>query len=158
MRRSVTSAVLLGGALTLGMITSGAAATATAPAAPSAAAYPNSMAEFQALKDKAKGGTVYTPMNVPDWSGLWRRLGDPEKLDASPIVPWLTPKYKAAYDEKRARDAKGLLWDRLSWCLGLLVHGTRVPIIGIQSHRRRQGEIRSPVLDVSVPCRGSRRA
>ncbi len=116
MKYPLASALLLSGtlcaALTIGVTNPRAAA-----AAPSAATYPNSFDDFQAMKAKAHGGTVYTPLTVPDWSGLWRRLGDPEKLDPTPIVPYLTPKYKAAYDEKRAKDAKGILWDRLSWCL-----------------------------------------
>ena len=79
--------------------------------------YKSSWDEYQDLKAKAKGGTVYTASNTPDWGGMWRQAFDPEKLDPQAIVPALTPKYLAAYQKKRANIAKGIEWDRLSWCL-----------------------------------------
>lgn len=91
-------------------------------AAPSAAPshereYANSWDEYVALKAKAHGGTQHTRDDLPDWSGLWRTNTPPEDRDPSALLAALTPKYRADYDAKRAKIAKGIEWDRLSWCL-----------------------------------------
>jgi hypothetical protein len=117
-RRSILSAFALSAVMAASTwVVAQAAAPQPDAKAAAGAAFASSWDEFQALKAKAKGGTVFTPMTVPDWSGIWRRAGNPEAMDASPIVEAMTPKYKAAYVEKRARIAKGIEWDRLSWCL-----------------------------------------
>jgi hypothetical protein len=92
-------------------------ASAQASTATNAKEYGSSWEEYQALKAKANGGTVHTLSTMPDWSGFWRNSADPSKMDPSSIVAALTPKYRAAYDVKRANIDKGIEWDRLSWCL-----------------------------------------
>lgn len=84
------------------------------------------------MKADAKGGTNYTRATydkMPDWSGVWTR--DPSaglKFDAKqrgtgfgqplgPITAELTPRYKAAYEEKLRQVAAGNEWDQLSDCL-----------------------------------------
>jgi hypothetical protein len=112
------------------------AALAIAPAAAAAgqeavpAHYRESWAAYQAMKAKAGGGTRHTQATLPDWSGVWRRGpakapyffdGESERDPALPShtrsAAALTPKYKAAYEAKVAKVAKGIEWDRTSYCL-----------------------------------------
>lgn len=107
-------------------------ACAQAPAAPAIEPeYRQSFADFMALKAKAK------PAQLPNLAGVWRRATGPGGLGAfgneagintaAPNAPGsppnaatrarLTPKYDAAYKKKLAQVAKGIEWDRLSYCL-----------------------------------------
>jgi hypothetical protein len=66
---------------------------------------------------------------MPDWSGLWTRdLSAGLKFDSKqtgngffaplgPITAELTPRYKAAYEQKLREVAAGNEWDQLSDCL-----------------------------------------
>ncbi len=118
MQRGIVSQVLFGVILAAPWVVASRAIAADAGPKATQAAYASSWEEYQALKAKARGGTVLTRAKMPDWSGLWRRSGTPEEqLDPSEVVTALTPKYKAAYDVKRAKSAQGIEWDRASACL-----------------------------------------
>ena len=83
------------------------------------------------MKADAKGGTEYTKASygkMPDWSGLWTRdFRGGLKFDSKqtggfngppgPITAELTPRYKAAYEQKLREVAAGNEWDQLSDCL-----------------------------------------
>ncbi|MDP8983557.1 MAG: hypothetical protein M3N97_00670 [Pseudomonadota bacterium] len=118
MRTRVVGALLLGvlgACVCVGLVTraQGAPGAGTAVHDP----YAQSTQDYEAAKAKAKGGTVYTVQTVPDWTGIWRRAGNPEAMNANDIVAALVPKYRAAYEEKQAKKKRGVEWDRLSWCL-----------------------------------------
>ncbi len=103
-------------AVVLSVAIAGSAVAASAPAPGQAApsAYATSWDEYMALKQKAGGGKKHTPLTLPDWSGVWRRPNPVDQTDRDFV---LTPKYLADYQRKRANIAKGIEWDRLSWCL-----------------------------------------
>jgi hypothetical protein len=84
------------------------------------------------MKADAKGGTEYTKASygkMPDWSGLWTRdfsaglkfdskqTGNGFFAPLGPITAELTPRYKAAYEQKLREVAAGNEWDQLSDCL-----------------------------------------
>jgi hypothetical protein len=84
------------------------------------------------MKAEAKGGTEYTKTsygNMPDWSGVWTRdfsaglkfdskqTGNGFNVPLGPITAELTPRYKAAYEQKLREVAAGNEWDQLSDCL-----------------------------------------
>jgi hypothetical protein len=119
MGKRAIDALSLSGLLAAVAIAQPAAPTESPKPAPAREqTYATSWDEYQALKARAKGGTVLTPLTAPDWSGIWRRSGTPEEeLNPSEVVTALTPKYKAAYEVKRAKSAKGIEWDRASACL-----------------------------------------
>jgi hypothetical protein len=88
--------------------------------------YRQSWADYLAQKAKAR------PPKLPDWKGVWRRqnaggmlfaFGDHETPSAAlprgyaQSTARLTPKYRAAYDQKIEQIRKGVEWDRLSYCL-----------------------------------------
>jgi len=94
--------------------------------------YQESYQSYLKMKAGAHGGADYTKASygkMPDWSGLWSREAtaglkfDPaqkgsgfgEPLGA--ITADLTPRYRAAYEEKLRQVAKGNEWDQLSDCL-----------------------------------------
>ncbi|HTY94476.1 MAG TPA: hypothetical protein VMC02_11345 [Steroidobacteraceae bacterium] len=92
-------------------------------------------ASYQAylkMKADAHGGTHYTRATydrMPDWSGLWSRdfshgfqfdskqKGTGFNSPLGPITAELTPRYRAAYEEKLRQIAAGNEWDQLSDCL-----------------------------------------
>lgn len=90
------------------------------------AEYRHSWDDYMAQKAKAR------PAKPPNWRGIWRRsasfatfmgFGDLEQ-PSSALPPGyaassakLTPKYKAAYQQKLENIKKGIEWDRLSDCL-----------------------------------------
>jgi len=84
------------------------------------------------MKADAKGGTEYTRASyskLPDWSGVWSRdfsaglkfdskqTGNGFNAPLGPITAELTPRYKAAYEQKLREVAAGNEWDQLSDCL-----------------------------------------
>lgn len=106
------------------------AASAQAQRAPAASAsvepeYQQSWADYQAQKARAR------PAAPANWRGVWRRFAQAGFLGFGDLEPAsdvlgplykrstarLTPKYKAAYDEKVAKVKAGVEWDRLSYCL-----------------------------------------
>jgi hypothetical protein len=108
--------------------------TADRPAAntPVPSYFQESYQAYLKMKADAKGGTEYTKASyakMPDWSGLWTRdLSAGLKFDSKqtgngffaplgPITAELTPRYKAAYEQKLREVAAGNEWDQLSDCL-----------------------------------------
>jgi hypothetical protein len=94
--------------------------------------YQESYQAYLRMKERAHGGTVYTRASyarMPDWSGLWMRdssaalkfdpkqRGDGFTHPLGPITADLTPRYRAAYEEKLRQVAAGNEWDQLSDCL-----------------------------------------
>ena len=84
------------------------------------------------MKAEAKGDTEYTKASygkMPDWSGVWTRdfsaglkfdskqTGNGFNVPLGPITAELTPRYKAAYEQKLREVAAGNEWDQLSDCL-----------------------------------------
>jgi len=126
------------------------AAPAIQPAAdtPVAPQYQESYQAWLAMKKKAGGGTKYTRVTyakMPDWSGVWTRVGGfnwnsppvvnqestgigPEAAQAMlkacssfPCKGWveadLTPEYAQRFRQKMTALAHGFEWDQLSDCL-----------------------------------------
>jgi hypothetical protein len=94
--------------------------------------YQESYRVYLKMKSAAHGGTQYSRAKygeMPDWSGLWSRDGaegvkfDPKQTGngfAGPLGPTtadLTPRYRAALEEKLRQVAAGNEWDPLSDCL-----------------------------------------
>jgi len=94
--------------------------------------YQESYAAYLKMKAAARGGTAYTRANyaqMPNWSGVWTRDGrhglkfDPQQKGnglsepLGPITAELTPRYRAAYEQKLREVAAGNEWDQLSDCL-----------------------------------------
>jgi hypothetical protein len=92
--------------------------------------YQDSYRAYLQMKAAAKGGTEYRRASyekMPDWSGLWsREPGEGLKFDPKqtsqgftpgPTTADLTPRYKAALEEKLRQVAAGNEWDQLSDCL-----------------------------------------
>jgi hypothetical protein len=92
--------------------------------------YQPSYDAYLRMKAAAHGGTEYqraTYAKMPDWSGLWNRdpreglKFDPKQTNQGfvlgPITADLTPRYKAAFEEKLRQVAAGNEWDQLSDCL-----------------------------------------
>ena len=92
--------------------------------------YQASYQVYLKMKAAAHGGTEYrraTYEKMPDWSGLWSRdpseglKFDPKQssqgFKLGPTTADLTPRYKAAFEEKLRQVAAGNEWDQLSDCL-----------------------------------------
>src|SRR6185437_3739914 len=101
-----------------------------APDTPIPSYYQDSYQAYLKMKAAAHGGTEYhraTYEKMPDWSGLWSRAPneglkfDPKQpsqgFKLGPVTADLTPRYKAAYEEKLRQVAAGNEWDQLSDCL-----------------------------------------
>jgi hypothetical protein len=76
--------------------------------------YAESLQEYERMKAAAKGGVKHTYATQPDWRGIWRTVQRPRTVVDE---RQLTPKYQADLDRTMALDAKGIEWDRMSWCL-----------------------------------------
>jgi len=100
--------------------------------------FPNSAAQYEALKAAAKGGVKHTKLDIPDWSGIWTSARRPgwgapayQNAPGTPIrqpanykpgdpvseVPVLTPAYQAKLEAELDRVSRGIEWDYLSYCL-----------------------------------------
>jgi hypothetical protein len=92
--------------------------------------YRESYQAYMKMKATANGGTEYrraTYEKMPDWSGIWTRdpseglKFDPRQTSKGftpgPTTADLTPRYKAALEEKLRQVAAGNEWDQLSDCL-----------------------------------------
>ena len=94
--------------------------------------YQESLQAYLKMKADAHGGTDYNKAGsgkMPDWSGLWSRdlsrgfqfdskqSGNGISVPFGPITAELTPRYKAALEEKLRQVAAGNEWDQLSDCL-----------------------------------------
>lgn len=105
-------------------------------AAAQTADFSASLAEYQSLKQQAKGGTQLSWSKLPDWSGIWtggrqagsKGIGVPNmsarKNNAASAAdgaeyPQLTPEYQARLDQSLAEKAKGIEigWDYISACI-----------------------------------------
>ncbi len=140
-RRGLRS-ILLGGVAFAGAMMLSAAAPAGAPvkvcpSVPNAACHNEPAADtpvpayaqasykvYLDMKAKAHGGTRHTPATVPDWSGIWVRIGPPKfdvnqpgKMEDGKVSADLTPAGKAAFKKELADIAKGNEYDPISSCL-----------------------------------------
>ena len=101
-----------------------------APDTPIPSYYRESYQAYLQMKATANGGTEYrraTYEKMPDWSGIWTRQAneglkfDPKQTSKGftprPTTADLTPRYKAALEEKLRQVAAGNEWDQLSDCL-----------------------------------------
>jgi hypothetical protein len=92
--------------------------------------YRDSYQAYLKMKASAHGGSAYrrtTYEKMPDWSGIWNREPseglkfDPKQTSKGftpgPTTADLTPRYKAALQEKLRQVAAGNEWDQLSDCL-----------------------------------------
>ena len=94
--------------------------------------YAQSYQTYKKMKEAAHGGTAYTRASyarMPDWSGLWtssptdglkfdpQQRGNGFSEPLGPLTAHLTPRYRAAYEEKLRHIAAGNEWDQLSDCL-----------------------------------------
>jgi len=101
-----------------------------APDTPIPSYYRDSYQAYLKMKAAAHGGTQYLRTSyekMPDWSGIWTRAAseglkfDPKQTSKGftpgPTTADLTPRYKAALQEKLRQVAAGNEWDQLSDCL-----------------------------------------
>lgn len=93
--------------------------------------YQDSYRVYLKMKAEAHGRTNYTRASyakMPHWSGLWQRAAregvkfDPKQTGSSfaphgPMTADLTPRYRAAFEEKVRQVDAGNEWDPLSDCL-----------------------------------------
>ena len=82
--------------------------------------YKTAMEHYQALLDKAKGGTKHTKDTIPDWRGRW--MGGPNGLNggqnpASYVASLLTPKYRESFVQDTKAAAEGRIWGAGTFCL-----------------------------------------
>jgi hypothetical protein len=125
--RSYAGSYLAFAALAMCAFAGGAAFAETidtaAPNNPKTTTYATSWDEFQALKEKAHGGTKMSSSALPDWTGLWtRENGAGLKFDASQksmaeTTAAPSPAYQVKLTKKIADFKKGVEWDQLSFCL-----------------------------------------
>jgi len=75
---------------------------------------------YQALQSGANGGTPLQVSNMPDWSGLWTRVGrpffDPEQEFTEITRANLVPAVLQELQERRALSAQGIEYDPISDC------------------------------------------
>jgi hypothetical protein len=94
--------------------------------------YQDSYRAYQKMKAAAHGGTRYSRAQysrMPDWSGVWtrdpaegvkfdpRQTGNGFAGPLGPVTADLTPRYRAAFEEKLRQVKAGNEWDQLSDCL-----------------------------------------
>lgn len=83
-------------------------------------AHESAWALYQALSERAGGGTPLSLDDMPDWSGLWTRQGnpffDPEQDFSQLTTAALTPAARAELEARRARSAAGIEYDPISDC------------------------------------------
>ena len=100
----------------------GSSGTGRAGALELASPYPYKTASehYQALLEKAKGGTKHTKDSIPDWRGRWS--GGPVGLNggrnpASSVAALLTPKYREYFVQDIKAATEGRTWGAGSFCL-----------------------------------------
>lgn len=75
---------------------------------------------YQTLLARADGGALLTRDDMPDWSGLWTREGnpffDPEQTFDQLTTARLTPEAEAELRERRELSAQGIEYDPISDC------------------------------------------
>lgn len=102
-----------------------------APDMPIPSYYQESYRAYLKMRSDSHGATEYSRASyqkMPDWSGIWSRdeseglkfdpkqTGGPEG-PLGPVTADLTPRYRAAYEQKLREVAAGSEWDQLSDCL-----------------------------------------
>lgn len=83
--------------------------------------YPTAEALFDALRARANGGAPLSLTDMPDWSGLWTRVGppffDPEPASAGELTTAkLKPGPLAELAKRRELSAQGIEYDPISDC------------------------------------------
>jgi hypothetical protein len=75
---------------------------------------------YEALKMRAGGGATLTPDDMPDWTGLWTRIGrpffDPEQEFTALTTAKLRPEPLAELQRRRELSAQGIEYDPISDC------------------------------------------
>jgi hypothetical protein len=75
---------------------------------------------YRHLKDEAGGGAPLSLDDMPDWSGLWTRVGrpfyDPEQEFSELTTAALTPEALEELRMRRERSAQGIEYDPISDC------------------------------------------
>ena len=75
---------------------------------------------YAALKERANGGTPLSPSSMPDWTGLWQRVGapffDPTQKREQLTTAKLKPAPLAELKHRRELSAKGVEYDPISDC------------------------------------------
>jgi len=75
---------------------------------------------YAALKTRASGGAPLTPSTMPDWTGLWQRVGppffDPAQKREQLTTAKLRPEALAELKHRRELSAKGVEYDPISDC------------------------------------------
>ena len=75
---------------------------------------------YAALKNRANGGTPLSPAGMPDWTGLWQRIGapffDPTQKREQLTTAKLKPEPLAELKHRREQSAKGVEYDPISDC------------------------------------------
>lgn len=82
--------------------------------------YESAWAHYETLREQAGGGDRLEWASLPDWSGIYTKLGGPGYETGRPrgiaTTANLTPEYRARFDEAQARAAEGVVFDPLSVC------------------------------------------
>lgn len=82
--------------------------------------YQTSEEHYGAWLEAANGGTQHTRETLPDWSGYWtggRNWLNMRNIQASTVVPLLTPQYQEYYVQQLKAEAEARAWWPASFCL-----------------------------------------
>jgi hypothetical protein len=75
---------------------------------------------YEALKARANGGAPLSPDDMPDWTGLWQRVGppffDPDQPPGVLTSAKLKPEPLAELTRRRELSAQGIEYDPISNC------------------------------------------
>lgn len=75
---------------------------------------------YRTLRERAGGGQPLSRDDMPDWTGLWTRVGppffDPEQEVSELTTARLTPAARRELEERRARSERGIEYDPISDC------------------------------------------
>jgi len=75
---------------------------------------------YQALKREARGGAPLTPDTIPDWTGLWTRVGppfyDPDQSFSELTTAKLAPEAREELRRRRELSQQGIEYDPISDC------------------------------------------
>jgi hypothetical protein len=82
--------------------------------------YQTSEEHYAAWLEQANGGTQHTRQSLPDWSGYWgggRNWLNMRNIQASTVVPLLTPQFQEYYVQQLKAEAEARAWWPASFCL-----------------------------------------
>lgn len=75
---------------------------------------------YQSLKREADGGAPLTPDTMPDWTGLWTRIGapfyDPDQSFSQLTTAKLAPEAREELRQRRELSQQGIEYDPISDC------------------------------------------